>query len=233
MRKSVVKMNEPKTLSQDLITYNAILSDYSLFSPILDKVVEDYEKLGLGALNAQVWDKIKYSNTDCLEREYLKTLNDQLDSAGIRSDSMRKINLKDWQLPLIELGNLIDQLHRVYVDKLNINRLRLDLTQISFIDGKFEISEETKTEILLGLTVSLNSPTERLIYERLIKTAKAMTDTYELAREIGFIDRSGWKDVKINYVNHLIKQTENGFEVDNNMLRWQLDVMQRNSQKII
>jgi hypothetical protein len=59
-------------------------------------VIDDYSKLGLGSLNNEIRAKLKHGSTDSLEKNYFKSLNEQLDKAGIKSESLRQNTLKDW-----------------------------------------------------------------------------------------------------------------------------------------
>jgi hypothetical protein len=109
------------------------------------------------------------------------------------------------------------------------NRERLDYCRLDLIDGKFEITEEYKAEILERHTIALNNDIEISMFERLNKTAEALDDAFEACKEIGAINRNCFPNLKIYSITPLFKETENGFEVDASKLMFHLNSIQKNN----
>ncbi len=133
---------EKQLIAEDMTLLKNIESDLKYFTPALLEVKEAYNALDLQQFDNEVFIKIKNNGYETIRAKAIDDLDSQLLKAGIKNSTLRENSLNALIEPLSRLYNAIEKLKSVQVLRSNPrSEAVLELTQISFIDDSFIISE--------------------------------------------------------------------------------------------
>lgn len=167
---------------------NTILSDLKHFQPALKEFKKAFESLEIGTFYNDVFTEIKAHGISSTLMDYQKSLETQLEKAGVTNSKLRAIILQGSEEPIANLKTAYSNLKGVVVHPNQYAAYRtkvLELSEISFKDGVFQVvNTEELTENYCR--VYLNDSQDREMYKTLENTKKALNEFAEMAKRLGF-----------------------------------------------
>jgi hypothetical protein len=134
-------------ISEDADLFEAVCRDLLSFLPVLNQLKDAYEQLDLGPLDSDVWKELRDSGHELVIARYNEALETELASTGVKNRVLRGVVLAGTGEPVAHLAKRLRAAKAFKPNEHTVRNVKLSLEHISYIDGKFIISDDDSEQI--------------------------------------------------------------------------------------
>lgn len=168
---------EKKFLLFDKASYDRTLSSLPKIANVIDMISEQFESFGIGPFTQEVYDIIINQGIGPIKNRYQQAV--EKDLSKFKTSALRNGALWDCSVQLNKLSELNRMLDETVqrAQSTITGPISIDLSYFQIIDGRAQVTDESKATIRERFTVYIETETEQKTYDLLMRLKEAW-DTF-------------------------------------------------------